>query len=156
LVPQDDGPEHLAAADLLVSPHVTNPDGTPFFGSPTKLFEYMAMGRPIVASDLEQIGQTLEHGRTAWLVPPGDVEALADAMARRAAAGRIGPTAATRRRSGTCGGLASPRAKSRCRCAPRFGSSHRSDAGPTASAFGLHRPRAPPSAKRPPSRRSGS
>ena len=30
------------------------------------------------------------------------------------------------------------------------------DAGPTASAFGLHRPRAPPSAKRPPSRRSGS
>ena len=84
LVPQDDGPEHLAAADLLVSPHVTNPDGTPFFGSPTKLFEYMAMGRPIVASDLEQIGQTLEHGRTAWLVPPGDVEALADAMARLA------------------------------------------------------------------------
>ena len=42
------------------------------------------MGRPIVASDLEQIGQTLEHGRTAWLVPPGDVEALADAMARLA------------------------------------------------------------------------
>jgi len=84
LVPQDQGPEHLAAADLLVSPHVPNPDGTPFFGSPTKLFEYMAMGRPIVASDLEQIGQTLEHGRTAWLVPPGDVEALADAMARLA------------------------------------------------------------------------
>ena len=30
-----------------------------FFGSPTKLFEYMAMGGGIVASDLEQIGEVL-------------------------------------------------------------------------------------------------
>ena len=59
-----------------------NPDGTPFFGSPTKLFEYMAMGKGIVASDLEQIGEVLEHGRTAWLVPPGDVDALADGLRR--------------------------------------------------------------------------
>jgi glycosyltransferase involved in cell wall biosynthesis len=80
LVPQEDGPRHLAACDLLVSPHVPNPDGTPFFGSPTKLFEYMAMGKPIVASDLEQIGEVLEHGRTAWLVPPGDADALATGL----------------------------------------------------------------------------
>jgi glycosyltransferase involved in cell wall biosynthesis len=77
LVPQEDGPGHLAACDVLVSPHVSNPDGTPFFGSPTKLFEYMAMGRAIVASELEQIGEVLDHGRTAWLVPPGDADALA-------------------------------------------------------------------------------
>ncbi len=30
-----------------------------FFGSPTKIFEYMAMGGGIVASDLEQIGEVL-------------------------------------------------------------------------------------------------
>ena len=77
LVPQEHGPEHLAACDILVSPHVGNADGTPFFGSPTKLFEYMAMGKGIVASNLGQIGEVLGHGRTAWLVPPGDVEALA-------------------------------------------------------------------------------
>jgi glycosyltransferase involved in cell wall biosynthesis len=82
LVPQDEGPWHLAACDILVSPHVPNVDGTPFFGSPTKLFEYMAMGRGIVASDLDQIGEVLEHGRDAWLVPPGDVEALADGIER--------------------------------------------------------------------------
>jgi glycosyltransferase involved in cell wall biosynthesis len=82
LVPQEDGPAHLAACDVLSSPHVPNPDGTPFFGSPTKLFEYMAMGRGIIASDLDQIGEVLEHGRTAWLVQPGDVDTLADGLRR--------------------------------------------------------------------------
>lgn len=76
LVPQEQGPMYLAACDLLVSPHVPNPDGSPFFGSPTKLFEYMAMGKGIVASDLDQIGEVLSHDVTAWLVPPGDVGAL--------------------------------------------------------------------------------
>ena len=80
LVPQEEGPEHLAAMDVLAAPHVPNPDGTRFFGSPTKLFEYMAMGRGIVASRLEQIGEVLEHDRTALLVPPGDEEALAKAL----------------------------------------------------------------------------
>jgi glycosyltransferase involved in cell wall biosynthesis len=82
LVPQEEGPAYLAACDVLVSPHVPNPDGTQFFGSPTKLFEYMAMGKGIVASNLEQIGEVLEHGRTAWLVPPNDVGALADGIRR--------------------------------------------------------------------------
>jgi glycosyltransferase involved in cell wall biosynthesis len=85
LVPQEEGPAYLAACDLLVSPHVPNPDGSPFFGSPTKLFEYMAMGRPIIASDLNQIGDVLEHDRTAWMVPPGDADALASAIGRLAA-----------------------------------------------------------------------
>jgi glycosyltransferase involved in cell wall biosynthesis len=78
---QADGPAHLAACDVLVSPHVPNPDGTPFFGSPTKLFEYMAMGKPIVASDLDQIGEVLDHGETAWLVQPGDPDDLAAGIA---------------------------------------------------------------------------
>lgn len=66
----------LSGCDVLASPHVPL-DGVPFFGSPTKLFEYMAIGRPIVASELEQLGQVLEHGRTAVLVAPGDPERLA-------------------------------------------------------------------------------
>jgi glycosyltransferase involved in cell wall biosynthesis len=76
LVPQEQGPNYLAACDFLVSPHVPNPDGTPFFGSPTKLFEYMAMGKGIIASDLDQIGEILNHNKTAIMVKPGDPDDL--------------------------------------------------------------------------------
>lgn len=75
-VPQEEGPAHLAACDLLVASHVPNPDKSPFFGSPTKLFEYMAMGKAIVASDLDQIGEILKHGTSAWMVRPGDANSL--------------------------------------------------------------------------------
>jgi glycosyltransferase involved in cell wall biosynthesis len=74
--------ELLACCDVCVSPHVPNPDGSAFFGSPTKLFEYMGLGRAIVASDLDQIGEVLEDGHTALLTPPGDVRAAASAVAR--------------------------------------------------------------------------
>ncbi|UUQ63730.1 glycosyltransferase [Pseudomonas fuscovaginae UPB0736] len=80
-VPQKDAPLYLACCDFLAAPHVPNPDGTPFFGSPTKLFEYMAMGRPIVASALGQIQEILQHGRSAWLVEPGHAAALAEGLA---------------------------------------------------------------------------
>ena len=92
LVPQSDAPSYLAASDVLVSPHVANTDGSRFFGSPTKLFEYMAMGKAIVASDLDQIGDVLQpalrtaalpHGspcsarEVAVLTSPGDENELA-------------------------------------------------------------------------------
>jgi glycosyltransferase involved in cell wall biosynthesis len=75
LVPQDEAPLHLAASDILVSPHIPNADGSPFFGSPTKLFEYMAAGKAIVASDLDQIGDVLRDD-LAVLVRPGDSDDL--------------------------------------------------------------------------------
>lgn len=81
-VPQDEGPRYLAACDIFASPHVSNPDGSRFFGSPTKLFEYMAMGRPIIASRLEQIGSILLHEQDALLVNPDSAEDLSAAMYR--------------------------------------------------------------------------
>lgn len=62
LVPQNEAPLHLAAADYLISPHVPNVDGSKFFGSPTKLFEYMAMAKGIYGSRLDQIAQVLSPG----------------------------------------------------------------------------------------------
>ena len=96
LVPQDEAPGYLAIADVVVSPHVPNSDGSRFFGSPTKLFEYMALGKAMVASDLDQIGEILKSSihvdalpacdpdrderRLAVLCKPGDVEGLTRAI----------------------------------------------------------------------------
>jgi glycosyltransferase involved in cell wall biosynthesis len=66
LIPQAETIAYLAAADVLVSPHVQNGDGSRFFGSPTKLFEYMAMQKGIIASDLDQIGEVLSAGIRIW------------------------------------------------------------------------------------------
>jgi glycosyltransferase involved in cell wall biosynthesis len=81
LVPQIDSPRYLSCCNLFVAPHISNPDDSPFFGSPTKLFEYMAMGRPLIASCLGQMDELLIHNETAWLVEPGNVKVLANAMA---------------------------------------------------------------------------
>lgn len=75
-------PALLDACDVLVAPHVPLTDGSEFFGSPTKLFEYMAMGKGIVASRLGQIGEVLSHEETALLVEPGNAETLAEAIIR--------------------------------------------------------------------------
>lgn len=84
-VPQLEAPSYLAACDILVSPQIPNPDGTPFFGSPTKLFEYMAMGKAIVASNLDQMGRILHDNKTALLSIPGNVESLSNAIVQLAA-----------------------------------------------------------------------
>jgi glycosyltransferase involved in cell wall biosynthesis len=75
-------PSLLDACDILVAPHVPLADGSDFFGSPTKIFEYMAMGKAIVASRLGQIGEVLSDEETALLVEPGNVSELTAALVR--------------------------------------------------------------------------
>lgn len=58
-IPQDKAPEYLAVCDAFLCPTQPNADGTRFFGSPTKLFEYMSMAKPIIASDLEQLSEVI-------------------------------------------------------------------------------------------------
>jgi glycosyltransferase involved in cell wall biosynthesis len=77
-------PVMLDACDILISPHVPLADGSEFFGSPTKLFEYMAMGKGIVASRLGQIGDFLSHDETALLVEPANARELSLAIMRLA------------------------------------------------------------------------
>lgn len=71
---------YLAACDILVAPHVRNKDGSNFFGSPTKLFEYMAMGKAIAASDLGQMSEILRNEENALLFEPGNVKEMSEKL----------------------------------------------------------------------------
>ena len=79
-IPHQQAAAFLDACDILSSPHVETPDKTEFFGSPTKLFEYLAMGKPVISSRLGQMASIIEDGVNGLLVPPGDARALADAI----------------------------------------------------------------------------
>jgi glycosyltransferase involved in cell wall biosynthesis len=93
------GPEtvvqYLSAADVLTIPDTV----TTVTASPLKLFEYMAVGRPIVLRELPALREILDD-ESALFVPPGDAGALGAALAalradpaRRA---RLGATARAR------------------------------------------------------------
>ena len=71
-------PALLRSAHVLVMPTVATPSAR--HTSPLKLFEYMAAGRPIVASDLPPLREIVDAERTALLVAPGDPEALAEGV----------------------------------------------------------------------------
>jgi glycosyltransferase involved in cell wall biosynthesis len=77
-VPHDEIPKYLAAMDVAVVPYrpIEN-----FFFSPMKLFECMAVGCPVVAADLGQISQIIDHRHTGWLYTPGDNKQLATGIA---------------------------------------------------------------------------
>jgi len=77
-VPFQRVPELLSAADVAVSPHPSHLPGTG--GTPMKLAEYMAAGRAIVATRLDQISVIIEDQQTGLLVPPGDIDAFTKAV----------------------------------------------------------------------------
>ncbi len=80
-VPPADVPRYMAAMDVgaLLNPW------TLYFAyqnSALKLFEYMAAGCVVLASDLPGVAEVVRNGETALLVPPGDVAATATALRR--------------------------------------------------------------------------
>jgi glycosyltransferase involved in cell wall biosynthesis len=81
LVPPREVSGALAWASVLVLPNTASAISERYT-SPLKLFEYLHMGRPIVASNLTALREVLTDGRTALLVPPGDPAALAQALVR--------------------------------------------------------------------------
>ncbi len=53
-----------------------------YYASPIKLFEYMAVERALIASNLPSIAEVVTDGESALLVPPSDAAALAEAIRR--------------------------------------------------------------------------
>jgi glycosyltransferase involved in cell wall biosynthesis len=70
----------IQEADVLVAPSVASQDGRRE-GIPVVLMEAMACKLPVVASRLSGIPELVKDGKTGLLVPPGDAEALAEALA---------------------------------------------------------------------------
>ena len=76
LLPYAAMPRLLAAADVVVVPQLETDAGG--FQMPMKVYDYMAMGKPIVASQISDLPTVLDGcGR---LVPPGDVDQLSQAI----------------------------------------------------------------------------
>lgn len=76
VVGRDDVTQHIAGFDIALQPNVMP------YASPLKLFEYMALGRAIVAPDTPNIREILEHEKTALLFAPGDVDAFRQCVSR--------------------------------------------------------------------------
>jgi glycosyltransferase involved in cell wall biosynthesis len=75
-VPPDRVPEYLLSSTLLVLPAV---DGE---GLPNVLLEAMAHGVPVVSTTVAGIPDVVQDGETGYVVPPDDVDALADRIRR--------------------------------------------------------------------------
>ena len=72
---------YLYAADVVMIPPASEPlreHGNTVL--PMKLFGYLAAGRAVVAPDLEDLRELLEHGQNAWLFPAGEVDAAVEAL----------------------------------------------------------------------------
>lgn len=74
-----DVPALIASADVCYSGHSA-------FRSPLKLYEYMAMGRPIVSSAVPDAKAALVDGQSGFLFAPGDVDDLTSALRRAVSA----------------------------------------------------------------------
>jgi glycosyltransferase involved in cell wall biosynthesis len=72
-------PGLLASMDVGVAPYL---GGADFYFSPMKVYEYMAAGLPVVASDIGQIGEVITDGEEGLLCRPGDASALTAALLR--------------------------------------------------------------------------
>lgn len=70
-------PGILAAMDVAVAPY---PKLDSFYFSPLKVYEYLAMGLPVVASRIGQLEAAIHSGDNGILVEPGDPIALSKAI----------------------------------------------------------------------------
>ncbi|QQG37887.1 MAG: glycosyltransferase family 4 protein [Candidatus Kaiserbacteria bacterium] len=74
-----EAPRYIVAADVFVIPNSGKEAISRSYTSPLKLFEALAAGRAIVASDLPSLREILDE-KSAVLVPPDDPAALREAL----------------------------------------------------------------------------
>jgi len=78
-VPHEEIPRILEACHIALSP--LPPLQAYEVSSPGKIFEYLAMKKVVIATDILAHRKIIRHGENGLLVPPQDPEALAQAIA---------------------------------------------------------------------------
>ena len=78
---QDEVSRLLRTANCYVQPSVITPSGK-MEGIPVALMEAMVSGIPVIATSISGIPELVRNGDTGWLVPPENVNALADALSQ--------------------------------------------------------------------------
>lgn len=81
-VPWAEVPEYIAGFDVCYTGQVEIQQVGRMYHSPLKLYEYMAMAKPIVASAFEDARRMLQDGETGFLFEPGNKEDLKRALTR--------------------------------------------------------------------------
>ncbi len=76
--PYEELPGLMAHSDLCLGIFGTSPKALRVI--PNKVFDALACARPVVTADSPAARELLSHGQDAWLCPPGDPDALADAI----------------------------------------------------------------------------
>ena len=84
LVSHDELPGLLAGHDIFLAPCVVHASGRRD-GIPNTVIEAMAYGLPVVGTTVNALPEVIRDGETGLAVPPGDPEALAEAVLRLAA-----------------------------------------------------------------------
>lgn len=79
LLPQSELLPILAGCDVGYSGHLDLQERQ-VYRSPLKLYEYMAMAKPVVASDIEDTRATIDEGKTGFLFAPNDRDSLKQAL----------------------------------------------------------------------------
>lgn len=92
-VPHDELPQHLADADICLG--VFAGEGRATRVVPNKVYEILAIGRPLITSDTPGIRELVEPSPALRLVPSGDAAALAAALTELAVALRAPDAAQT-------------------------------------------------------------
>ncbi len=80
LVPYKEVPEYMAACDVLLTPCIGNDEGTDFFNSPIKLFEYMAMEKPVIATNIGQQGEIFRDRDNGILIDERSPEQIYESI----------------------------------------------------------------------------
>jgi len=71
-VPHHEVSSFLSAMDLGILPDSND------YGSPMKLFEFMAMGKGMIAPDFSPIAEVVQDNATSWLFPASNKQACID------------------------------------------------------------------------------